>query len=224
MAENQDGRNIWYEHPIEDSEMCTYPVRDFVFGESVLTMETRNCTGGSENESSDYDPSNGSVDDEEGPQLCKGFSATDGDNDGGDTTNDPEVKLLEDAIAGYICIGGAFDGQDGNKKFDDVSREKCLQRGGTSYEPYTCSDAQWWMRNEAPDGSGSYEILDYVRTVWQPMCCSLVAGDDANIEESEDEEETTSELWSSGAYSAQGGDMLKFLFTVALSTTLAMAF
>lgn len=217
LAENQDGRNIWYEHPVEDTEMCTYPIHDFIIVDNILTLESRNCPEGSENDNRFYD--------KEGLRLCEGFSAMDGDNDGGDMTNDLEVKLLEDAIAGYTCSGGAFDGLDGNEEFDDVSRDKCLNAGGSSYEPYTCSDAQWWMRNESSDQPGAYDYINYVRTVWQPMCCSLVTVDDANIQESEDtdEEDTTSELWSS-ASSAQGGVMLKFLFTVVLSTILAMTF
>jgi hypothetical protein len=45
LAQDEDARNIWKEHPIEDAEGCTFPVIEssiFTFG-NELTNEERNC-------------------------------------------------------------------------------------------------------------------------------------------------------------------------------------
>lgn len=42
LTEDEDGRNIWKDHPIADAEGCTFPnVR--VMGVSTLSFQTRNC-------------------------------------------------------------------------------------------------------------------------------------------------------------------------------------
>jgi len=44
LTADEDGRNIWKDHPIEDAEGCTFVTNDFLSG--ALTEETRNCDNG----------------------------------------------------------------------------------------------------------------------------------------------------------------------------------
>jgi len=53
---DEDGRNIWKDHPIEDTEGCTFVTNDFLSG--ALTEETRNCDNG-EGESGNGDEGDG---------------------------------------------------------------------------------------------------------------------------------------------------------------------
>merc|ERR1712029_1332432 len=41
LTADEDGRDIWKDHPISEAEGCTYPTIDFFFG--ILTDEVRNC-------------------------------------------------------------------------------------------------------------------------------------------------------------------------------------
>lgn len=41
LAADEDGRDIWKDHPIDQAEGCTFVTTDFLF--SALTEETRNC-------------------------------------------------------------------------------------------------------------------------------------------------------------------------------------
>merc|ERR1711862_971131 len=41
LTADEDGRDIWKDHPASEAEGCTYPTIDFFFG--ILTDEVRNC-------------------------------------------------------------------------------------------------------------------------------------------------------------------------------------
>jgi len=43
LAQDEDARNIWKDHPIEDAEGCTFPVMDRIFQSNSPTYEVRNC-------------------------------------------------------------------------------------------------------------------------------------------------------------------------------------
>lgn len=219
LTESEDGRNIWFEHPIEDTEMCTFPVADLIIHDSVLTYDVRNCANNYEN---------GGSDGVEEQELCWGF-----DNDESSTL---KVKMAEDSIAGYTCYGGLYNEMSGNKEFDNVSREMCLDEGGGSdYEPYTCLDAQTWMQTQSEE---SPDVMAYVRTTWQATCCSLVSADTVKIKESEAADEDNDEPEVEKASSLESpssannprlfyvheGETLKLLLVLAVSTVVAITF
>merc|ERR1712174_104247 len=43
LGADEDGRDIWRDHPLEAAEGCTFPTTEIFNG--VLTFETRNCSG-----------------------------------------------------------------------------------------------------------------------------------------------------------------------------------
>jgi len=43
LEEDEDPRNIYFDHPIDESDMCIFPVVDFVMMDVALSGETRNC-------------------------------------------------------------------------------------------------------------------------------------------------------------------------------------
>mmetsp|Transcript_111367 Transcript_111367/g.228060 ORF Transcript_111367/g.228060 Transcript_111367/m.228060 type:complete len:997 (+) Transcript_111367:121-3111(+) len=146
LNETEDGRNIWFEHPIEDSDMCIFPVLDFVIVDTVLSRDTRNCPAKDNNEEAES-------------AICRGFSSS------------GEAELVENAIAGYTCRDGTFDQQDSN---EGITEKDCLEvGGGSAYEAYTCTEVEFWLvyESELVDGLGS-EMTEYLRTDWwQPNCC-----------------------------------------------------
>lgn len=157
LSEEEDGRNIWRDHPIGDTKRCTYPVRDYIFSDSVITR----------NEICPEDDGDEDVEEEfsKGAGICDSYNPL----------PSVEVLFMDATIAGATCTGGKYDQMDGNEQFDNVTEEMCLVEGkGSSYEPYTCLDAQDWLDNTAPfDPSINDEVLDFVRDVWQGMCCRL---------------------------------------------------
>merc|ERR1712232_1474316 len=83
LEEDEDPRNIYFDHPIDESDMCIFPVADFVLMDVALTGDTRNC------------PTEGEGDaDADNDTICDGFSSS------------SKAEFLPDAIAGYTCVGG----------------------------------------------------------------------------------------------------------------------
>jgi len=81
LAPDEDGRNIWRDHPVGDADGCTFVASDFMFG--GLTDEVHNCK--SDEESLLYANHN---------RIC-----------------DDGVEFLPDANAGAECSGGTRDGE-----------------------------------------------------------------------------------------------------------------
>jgi len=50
LEEDEDPRNIYFDHPIDESDMCIFPVLDFVLMDVAMTGETRNCPAGIEDD------------------------------------------------------------------------------------------------------------------------------------------------------------------------------
>ena len=164
LEADEDPRNIWKDHPIEDSEQCIFSVEDYVFIELM--------TGGSRNCPSDMD--NGAA---YAGEICYGFEEDD----------DSEIDFLAEEIAGYTCEGGTYDQKDSNEEPLYVTHNQCIQEGGgSSYIAYTCSDLQYWLDNEASTSIGmTDEVIEYLRTEWyQPKCCRLIIDDVDTIEAS----------------------------------------
>merc|ERR1712113_294037 len=148
LTETEDARDIWSDHPIEESDMCTFPVMKLGFEDNRLTYEVRNCQGGD----TQYD----------GTAICDGLLSSD----------DANVEFLGDAIAGYTCVGGTYDMKT---SLEDVNltEEFCLENGGSMYLPHTCSDAENWFLNDAKaQPELTDELVEYMRTEWyRPICC-----------------------------------------------------
>jgi len=70
LTADEDGRNIWKDHPIEDAEGCTFVTNDFLNG--ALTEETRNC-----------DNDNGEDEDGEGVPISVTLEGTPEDDGSG---------------------------------------------------------------------------------------------------------------------------------------------
>jgi len=43
LTQDEDARNIWKDHPIEDAEGCTFPVDDYLYASNEPSFEVRNC-------------------------------------------------------------------------------------------------------------------------------------------------------------------------------------
>merc|ERR1712176_393649 len=41
LNEDEDARNIYFDHPIAESDMCTFPVANFALLDTALTQRTR---------------------------------------------------------------------------------------------------------------------------------------------------------------------------------------
>eukprot|EP00751_Fragilariopsis_kerguelensis_P016429 CAMPEP_0170841154 /NCGR_PEP_ID=MMETSP0734-20130129/5005_1 /TAXON_ID=186038 /ORGANISM="Fragilariopsis kerguelensis, Strain L26-C5" /LENGTH=779 /DNA_ID=CAMNT_0011209101 /DNA_START=2290 /DNA_END=4629 /DNA_ORIENTATION=- len=172
LESEEDPRNIWVDHPITSTEMCTFPVADYVVLE-FMTFESRNCPL-SMNTTTTHDFDSSSV--------CYGFETTttkgDNNSDGSDG-----VDFLTETIAGYTCVGGIYDQKDSNEPPLYLTKEECLSQesGGTSYEAYTCADIQDWLRYEATMWGITDEVKEFVRTEWyQPKCCRESSDGDDN--------------------------------------------
>jgi len=87
LGPDEDGRDIWRDHPVESAEGCTFPTNDFFF--TALTTETRNCR--------------------DGIDVPANLVCGDGDDNEGLFLFDVE------AIAGATCKGGSLDGKDANE-------------------------------------------------------------------------------------------------------------
>merc|ERR1712124_202674 len=86
LEENEDPRNIYFDHPIDESDMCTFPV-EFGVGliqgagltDTAMTFETRNCPESMTEESiqvevSDVEESDVKVSDVEVSDVSSSFS------------------------------------------------------------------------------------------------------------------------------------------------------
>lgn len=180
LTTEEDPRNIWLEHPIDDTDMCTFPVADYVLVDSFLTQETRNCPS----------PQEGGVDvNDKG--ICHGLSS----DEDGVVDVDVNVEFLFDVVAGFTCEGGTFDQMDSNEAPSYVTKEDCIDiGGGVEYAAYTCFDAEVWLLNEATiiDGVTS-EVAEFLRTDWwQPKCCSRHQSSSSSPNSTEDVESSSS--------------------------------
>merc|ERR1719162_2932630 len=177
---NEDPRNIWEDHPITTTDMCTFPVADYVlFDKQQMTEESRNCPA---NDNNDYNHDSGSI--------CYGFETDNGSGGGG------KIEFLDDAIAVYVCVGGTYDGQVSTKAPLYLTEENCLvDGGGTSYDPNTCEEADEWLRFMV---GVTDEEIKYIKENWfQPSCCREVIA--AVIIEDGDVNDVDSEVGAAGA-------------------------
>jgi len=165
LTQAEDARNIWFEHPIEESGMCTFPVENYVIVENVMTQKTRNCPMENDDEAM-----------EGGEQLCYGISSSN------------DVEFLEDVIAGYVCEGGDYDQKDSNEAPFYVTEKDCLEVGGGSeYVAYSCAVAQLMADT-------TNEVVEYmIAEWWQPKCCRHQSdGDDIGDGKPSGEDESES--------------------------------
>merc|ERR1712146_336307 len=130
---------------------------------AAMTFETRNCPESMTEGKGDF---------------CYGFSSSTS------SESESEIKFLADAIAGYSCVGGKYDGKDSNEAPEYITKEDCIDiGGGTEYNPNTCREVQIYL-----EGASSLlgdETVEYLRTEWfQPKCCSA-AGTDVEGEASD---------------------------------------
>jgi len=162
LAQDEDPRNIWKDHPIESSDQCIFDVRDFVFME-IMTGDSWNCPDGMKGEESPN-------------SICYGLE------------EGAKVEFLDDGIAGRTCEGGMYDQRDSNEG-DIITEKICIEEGGgNSYDAYTCSEVQDWLQYEA-SSKVTDEVIEYIRTYWyQPKCCRVVTAadgdEDNNVETS----------------------------------------
>ena len=182
LTELEDGRNIWFEHPIEESEMCTFPVQSFRVIDNVMSRKSRaNCpTDIEEDVGMNEDSSESTFGIEEDVVV---------DKDSSDSTPESwifdrnlcdgifangRVEFLKEKIAGYTCVGGKFNQKDSNEQPFNVTEKDCLEVGGGSeYNSYTCAAIEAWIQNREHTISGmTDQTLEFIRTEWwQPKCC-----------------------------------------------------
>jgi len=174
LEENEDPRNIYFDHPIDESEMCTFPVElgmGLIQGagltDTAMTFETRNCPESMTEGKGDF---------------CYGFSSSTS------SESESEIEFLADAIAGYSCVGGKYDGKDSNEAPEYITKEDCIDiGGGTEYNPNTCREVQIYL-----EGASSLlgdETVEYLRTEWfQPKCCTAAGTEESNQVEASDVE------------------------------------
>jgi hypothetical protein len=169
-GDNDDNDDNVGNHSIEKSEMCTFPVADYILIDSFMTNESRNCPI-SEQKEIEYQDSYGYNKND----ICYGFLdkvrvGLDAD------TERVEIEFLIDTIAGYTCEGGLYDQKDSNESPLYVTKEQCInpnEGGGNDYVSYTCSEVQDYLF-----GPESYfmtdEIKEYLREYWyQNPCCNF---------------------------------------------------
>merc|ERR1712232_738811 len=84
---DDDPRNIYFDHPIDDSDMCIFSVVDFVLMDTALSYDKRNCPV-SMMEDEDY----GDDQDED--------EETDGDNDDEDNESSSSSAAVVNASDG----------------------------------------------------------------------------------------------------------------------------
>jgi hypothetical protein len=151
LESDEDGRNIWYDHPIETTDMCTYPVEGMLY-DYEITGEARDCP---EKEDDNENKNN---------FICFG-----------------DDELLSSPIAGYTCEGGTYDQKDSNEVPLYMTKDKCIiEGGGTDYISYTCSDAEFFLATQASVLGVADEIKELLKTWWQPKCCSPKTADSSS--------------------------------------------
>ena len=161
LESDEDARKIWYDHPIETTDTCTYPVYGSIF-DYTITGEARDCP----EEEDDHENKNS--------LICYGEEVND--------------ELMSSSIAGYTCEGGTYDEKDSNEAPLLLTRDACIvEGGGTDYVSYTCSDAESYLSNKATAIDVTSEIKEFLRVNWfQPKCCSPKSSN----EEEEEEDDT----------------------------------
>jgi len=212
LEENEDPRNIYFDHPIDESEMCTFPVElgmGLIQGagltDAAMTFETRNCPESMTEGKGD---------------ICYGFSSS-------SSEGESEIEFLADAIAGYSCVGGKYNGKDSNEEPEYITKEDCIDiGGGTEYNPYTCGEIQSLL----PGAVSLYgeQAIEYIRTEWyQPKCCSAagldVEGEASDVEVSDVEvsDVEVSDVEVSDASSSFSLSSATALVAMAITTFLA---
>jgi len=186
LKEDEDPRNIIFDHPIDESDMCIFPVglgwgliQGTGLTETAMTFRTRNCPD-------DMMEDNAVID------ICHGYSSS--------SESESEIEFLAETIAGYNCIGGKYDDKDSNEAPEYITKEDCIDiGGGTEYNPYTCGEVQSFL----PEALSLYgeEAIEYIRTEWyQPKCCSAagmdVEGEVSDVEVSDVEVSDVSSSFS----------------------------
>jgi hypothetical protein len=153
LESDEDARSIWYDHPIEATDTCTYPVTGNLL-DNTVTGEARDCP---EKEDDHKNKNN---------LICYGLDVDD--------------ELLSSPIAGYLCVGGTYDQKDSNEAPLYITKDKCIvEGGGTEYNSYTCSDAEFFLASEASVIGVTDEIREFLRTNWwQPKCCGRNTGNE----------------------------------------------
>lgn len=86
LAEGEDGRDIWKDHPIDQHEGCTFPIADMVLGGGIYW--SRNCPEGESTV----------------PEVPEG-----------ETFLCEDREMFGDVTAGATCTGGTHDDTDANE-------------------------------------------------------------------------------------------------------------
>jgi len=84
LTEDEDARNIWKDHPINDAEGCTYPVLDLIVFNAGFLPSARNCPASDANS-----------------YICGQL-------------DDPDAEFLPNVEAGASCQGGTYNERDSN--------------------------------------------------------------------------------------------------------------
>jgi hypothetical protein len=167
-----DTANFWSKdgnHSIETTNMCTFPVEDFILFDSFMTLESRNCPISEQQEIYGYNRND----------ICYGFLDNHGD-DTIDTTKTIEIEFLIDTIAGYTCVGGLYDQKDSNESPLHVTKELCInpdEGGGDNYVPYTCSGVEDYLfGGYVANNPESFLTTDeeYLRVYWYQTTCCII--------------------------------------------------
>lgn len=117
------------------------------------------------------------------------------------------ARLISDKTAGATCYGGIHAERDAN---DGLTEAECLDGGG-SWEPYTCSELEYWFMYEATFSGIDTETLEYLRTYWwQKPCCGHA--------DNHDVDESVNPLDDSAAFVASSASLV----ALASASVLAM--
>lgn len=146
LTADEDGRNIWKDHPIESTTGCTYPVTLFSRG----LRNSRNC------------------DSDGGAYFGDVFDYPTGDGARVCVNMGDDFEFLSNEGAGATCNGGTSDNEDLNT---GVTETQCKEGGG-EWEPYTCGEIDYWIISEASADFVTPDDLEYlIENWWEPKCC-----------------------------------------------------
>merc|ERR1712025_1258424 len=238
LTADEDGRDIWKDHPIDKAEGCTFVTTDFFFG--VLTEEVRNCdldfdgvcgpdvellsenNAGSTCIGGTFDQQDANVvtveDCEDGGGFFRPYSCQEVSNylqyeadfdqatlnflvndwwkpkccDGDFLENDSDenhicgldMEFFSQNVAGASCQGGTLEQKDSN---DGVTEEECKNGGGV-YEPYSCEEANEYLKYDAVYSMDQSTMEILVNEWWKPKCCSDFTTESSLEDESSDVE------------------------------------
>jgi hypothetical protein len=193
LNSTEDGRNIWFEHPIENTDMCTFPIGDYFFSDVLMTQEVRNCET--------------SV---AGRGVCDGLE-------------EDKVEFMELALAGHSCEGGKPGFMDSNENPELDEETCLAEGGGLAYFAYTCADIQAWLLSGEASALDTYDITTLWQPQCCRLIAESGGGEGeapAGMAMEEDDEEATlesgdSEDVASGASSVYG--MVSLLVAVMVA-------